>query len=36
VADVNGTTVVYTAELFAVPPHDRRTRGAHPTAKALA
>ena len=35
VADVGGTTVVYTATLTAVPPHDRRVRSAHPTAKAL-
>jgi hypothetical protein len=36
VADVSGTTVVYTATLTPVPPRDRRVRGAHPTSKALA
>lgn len=36
VADVSGTTVVYTATLTAVPVHDRRVRGASPTAEALA
>lgn len=35
VADVGGTTVVYTATLTAVPPHDRRARSVNPTAKAL-
>ena len=36
VADVDGTTVVYTATLSAVPPHYLRTRSVHPTAAALA
>lgn len=36
VADVDGTTVVYTATLKPVYPHDRRVRGASPTSKALA
>lgn len=36
VADVSGTTVVYTATLTAVPPRDRYVRGSHPTTKALA
>lgn len=36
VADVGGTTVVYTATLTAVPAHDRRVRSASPTAKAVA
>jgi hypothetical protein len=36
VADVSGTTVVYTATLKAELPHDRRVRGTSPTAKALA
>ena len=35
VADVGGTTVVYTATLTAVPPHDRRVKSASPTAKAI-
>lgn len=36
VADVSGTTVVYTATLKAVPAHDRQVRGSFPTAKPLA
>lgn len=36
VADVSGTTVVYTATLTPVLPHDRRVRGSHPTSEALA
>lgn len=36
VADVGGTTVVYTATLKAVGPHYLRTRSVHPTAAALA
>lgn len=36
VADVGGTTVVYTATLKAVQPHYLRVRGASPTAAALA
>jgi hypothetical protein len=36
VADVSGTTVVYTATLTPVPHHDRQVRGSHPTSKALA
>jgi hypothetical protein len=36
VADVGGTTVVYDATLTVVPKHDRRVRGSHPTAAALA
>ena len=35
VADVGGTTVVYTATLIGVPAHDREVRGATPTAQAL-
>lgn len=33
---VGGTTPVYTATLTPVPPQDRRVRGSHPTAQALA
>ena len=36
VADVSGTTVVYTATLYPVPPRDRQVRGSNPTTKALA
>jgi hypothetical protein len=36
VADVSGTTVVYTATLTPVLPHDRRVRGTHPTSDTLA
>lgn len=36
VADVSGTTVVYTATLKPVPARDRYVRGSHPTSKALA
>ena len=35
VADVGGTTVVYTATLKAVPYHDRETRSVNPTAQTL-
>lgn len=35
VADVGGTTVVYTATLSAVTAHDRAVRGASPTAAAV-
>jgi hypothetical protein len=36
VADVGGTTVVYTATLKVVQPHYQRVRGVSPTAAALA
>lgn len=36
VSTVTGTSGSYTATLYPVPNHDRRDRGASPTAKALA